>query len=202
MRKTLGMFVISFLTTTILLCNCGFGRISRDKTAGDNLSFETVKNGLPVNWYFNTAHSINQNFIYTPKEKVDFDIAVIDNNAKEGNNYLKFTVRKCGPGLRTYPGIFNEFEKSPGKTFRVGFWVKNKGCKYKVIVSAVRPKGGGPCKTTIVCDSVDNEEWRHLDLDQHICPSMDRLRFEVQILTPGTFMIDGISIDEQNPMKL
>jgi hypothetical protein len=61
---------------------------------------------------------------------------------------------------------------------------------------AVRPKGGGPCKAAVVCDSGDNTEWKHLVVEEKICATMDRLRIEVQIEQPGIFMIDGITIED------
>jgi hypothetical protein len=195
-RKWLGKGSMAIMAAAILLGTSGFGKIIRDKTAGDNLGFETVKKGMPVNWYFYTQESINNNILFKPKVSADFDVAVVSNGAKEGKNHLKYTIRNSGDGVRNHPGFFNEFIKLPGTTCRVGFWVINSGCKYIISVSAVRPKGGGPCKAAVVSDSTDNAKWKHIVVEEKICATMDRLRVEVQIEQPGIFMIDGITIED------
>ncbi len=195
-RRWLVNSTMSILVVAIMLGASGFGKMIRDKSAGDNLGFETVKKGMPVNWYFYTPESINNNNLFKPRVKADFDVAVVNNGAKEGKNYLKYTIRNSGDGVRNHPGFFNEYIKRPGTTCRVGFWVKNSGCKYTVNISAVRPKGGGPCKTALVCDSADNAEWKHIVVVEKICATMDRLRIEVQIEQSGVFSIDGITIED------
>ncbi len=186
--------IILLVSSTLFINGCNGSFIERqyEKEVGRNLGFEVVKNGLPVNWFFYTNKTIKK-----LDATADFDIIVDQNDVKEGKQSLKFEIRKCNTIGRFYPGFFKEFEETSGKKYNVSFWVKNYGCEFKVILSAVRATGGVPCEVKTISSDENINEWEQYVVEHKICEGMDRLRFEVVLQGSGTFQIDGIKIDKQ-----
>lgn len=178
----------------------GFSEVRRSRTAGDNLGFEILEKGKPVNWFFKTERVINSMSVHG--DVVEFECMVDTLDFKEGKRSLRYDLRRCSSNRENmrlyayYPGFFNEFDAEPGATYRVGFWIKNQGCEFTVRTSAVRAYGGGPCENHSFHADVDIPEWTHYSLDQTVCPTMDYLRIELDILSVGTFRIDGLTIEK------
>lgn len=193
---------IACISVFLLLNGCmfipgwGFSERSKDKAAGRNLGFELVKKGQPANWFFYTERVINHSINQKVKTPVDFDIISDTTDFIEGKKSLKFVVRQCDTEGIHYPGFFKEFDETPGATYKVSFWVKNAGSKFKVILSAVREMGGGPCEVKTISSGENINEWKKYTIERKICDDMKFLRFEVHIMKPGTFQIDGISIEK------
>lgn len=157
----------------------------RDESAGSNGSFESVKNGLPVNWCFYTPRTVGTG---------DFDIVVDTTEFKDGKQSLKFVVRACSPlGGKFSPGLFREYTASPGETYRVSCWVKNTGSRFVVTIRGVSVSGG--VEGTVVKSEERIDAWRLLEHRYTIPPKMIHLRFEVSVLAPGTFWIDDVRIE-------
>ena len=157
-----------------------------DKAAGVNGSFEVTKSGLPVNW-----------LVYTPKTvpSGDFDIVIDTKEFKEGKQSLKFVVRKCSDkGGRLSPGFCQEFSAKPGETYRVSFWVKNDGAEFIAKVGGVSATTGE--YSTIVKSKEAIGTWRQFSTKYTIPKGMKALRFELNILQPGTFWIDDLKLDK------
>jgi hypothetical protein len=187
-------FIILALSiiTTVLLDGCTpFSESITDKSAGMNGSFEHTKNGLPVNW-----------LLYTPKTvgTGDFDIIIDTTEFKDGKQSLKFLVRKCSAvGSWHSPGLDQEYDANPGETYNVSFWVKNIGSEFIVHISGVSAFKGqdGPVERSK--DTITT--WRLFEYKYTIPPKMERLRFEMNILHPGSFWIDDIRIEKINDNK-
>lgn len=154
-----------------------------------NGGFETLKNGLPVNWYY---------YSMKKESKGEFDLISDSILFKEGKRSLKFQVRACESigGWRS-PGFFEEFKVVPGETYKVSFWVNNQGCDYKVSVSTGMQGNPGPGKTIVRTKETD-AEWKYIEYSFSIPLSNDNIRFEVNILSPGTIRFDDIRIEGMN----
>ncbi len=157
-----------------------------DESAGMNGGFEITRNGLPVNW-----------LVYTPATipSGDYDLVIDTVDYREGKQSLKFVVRECSPtGGWHSPGFSQEFEAEAGTTYRVGVWVKNQGSRFRAKVGGVSAFEGE--YATIVESSDSLPDWRHYEHSFVMPEEFDRLRLEVNVLSPGTFWIDDIRISD------
>ncbi|TXB67136.1 hypothetical protein FRY74_02820 [Vicingus serpentipes] len=158
--------------------------VNNDKAAL-NGSFEVVKNNLPVNW-----------LVYTPEtvKKGNFDL-VIDSDAIDGKQSLKFIIRSCSEkGGWLSPGISQEIKVEPNKTYHIKCWIKNNNSKFRIKVDAIDAftKDVGP---TIESSETTNK-WTLHELTYTIPEKMDKLRLEINALQPGTLWIDHITIEK------
>lgn len=191
--------LLLFQDGCMLIPGHGFSEIRRDGNAGYNLGFEIVDRDMPVNWFFKTERVINH--WSKAGDVVDFDVVVDQHDAKEGVKSLRYVIHKCITSDQNmkyyayYPGFFNEFQLEPGGTYRVSFWVKNNGCEFEVITSAVKAKGGEYCASAIVRSDTAIHEWTRFSMVQELCPWMDNLRIEVNVKSPGVFQMDALSIE-------
>lgn len=154
--------------------------------AAVNGSFEITKAGLPGNWIFYKPRKSSQS---------DYEIELDPHDPVDGNQSLKFNVRKCSgkPG-RFSPGFTQEFKAAPGETWTVSFWAKNKGCKFSARAGAVRAFDGS-C-TPFVTSNETFETWRQFSTNITIPPGMTSIRWELTLLEPGTFWIDDLRIEK------
>ncbi len=177
------------------------GAMSESVTTGYNGGFEVTKSGLPVSWYF-----------YTPRTvpNADFDILMDKMDFKEGEQSLKFVVRKCeSTGGRLSPGFFNEFkidgfdrpgpfETKPGETYKISFWAKNAESEFVLKARGVSALEGD--KGVEIRSKESFNEWRRFECRYTIPPKM-WLRLELNVVQPGTFWIDDFQIVKVNAAK-
>ncbi len=184
------MKTIIFRTSSIVLlggCN-RFSETIQDKTAGMNGSFEVTESGLPVNW-----------LIYTPETipTGDYDLIIDTTEYKDGGQSLKFLVRECSStGGWHSPGLCQEYKAIPGETYRVSFWVKNDGSEFVIKIGGVSAHKGQ--YDTIVKSKETIDTWQQFEYTYTIPQKMNAIRFEMNILQPGTFWIDDIEIERIN----
>lgn len=155
-------------------------------SAGLNGDFEITVSGLPVNW-----------ILYTPKTvpDADFDLIIDTEEFKSGKQSLKFIVRECTQtGGWHSPGFTREIDAIPGANYRVTFWIKNAGSEYRFIVGGVSAKTGEYGVDMRSSESID--EWRKIEYDFKMPDSYKRLKFELNILKPGTIWIDDLKVEE------
>lgn len=155
-----------------------------DESVGMNGGFEVTRDGLPVNW-----------LVYTPATipSGDYDLVIDTVEYKEGKQSLKFVVRDCAPtGGWHSPGFSKEYEATAGATYLVGLWVKNESSRFRAKVGGVSAFEGE--YETIVQAGDSIPEWRHYEHLYTIPEEFDRLRLEVNVLSPGTFWVDDITI--------
>jgi len=197
--------VLVILTIAVLgfgLAGCGtisslldglFAQMSEeiyDKTVGMNGSFEVTESGLPVNW-----------LIYTPETipTGDYELIIDTTDYKDGKQSLKFLVRECSPAGGWYsPGFCQEYEAIPGELYRVSFWVKNEGSEFRVEIGGVSTFDGE--YETIVQSKEKIDTWKHFEYNYKMPleKKFDTIRFEMNILSPGSFWIDDIKIEGIN----
>lgn len=162
---------------------CALSEIREDPEAGMNGSFEVVRDGLPVNW-----------FVYTPDKAPsgDWDMVIDTVDPRSGRQSLQFVVREClADGGWHSPGLTQEFEADPGATYTVGFWVKNSGAVFRVNIGGVTATRGD--YITVHSDE-EIDAWRYLERSYTVGEDHDRLRFEFNVLRPGTVWIDDVTI--------
>ena len=160
-----------------------------DDSVGMNGGFEITESGLPVNW-----------FVYTPATipTGDYDLVIDTIEYKGGKQSLKFVVRDCSSvGGRHSHGFSKEYEATSGVTYLVGFWVKNDGAQFFARVGGVSTFGGE--YETIVQSSDTISAWRHNQHAYTMPEEFHRLRLEVNVLSPGTFWVDDITITATVP---
>jgi len=185
--KSYNYFLLGLL---LILTGCQqMSEVETDTSAGLNGGFEVSKKGLPVNW-----------LMYSPTTvpDADFEIELDKSIFKEGKQSLRFKVKKCSStGGWISPGFTNEFfgiGKFEGEgVYKLSFWIKNNGTKYRVNAGGVAPLKGD--MKVLVESAEEIEEWKYLEYKINI-PKDRHLKMELNILEPGTFWIDDIQIEK------
>ncbi len=184
-----------FLGFLIGLSGCsGVSETITDPDAGVNGSFEITKDGLPVNWTMYTPNTVPIG---------EFEILLDKDIVKEGNQSLRFNVRKCaerGGGFFS-PGFtnqFNEFVENAGSgSYKISYWVRNDSSRFMIKIGSVGGKGGGP--ETIIDKAQQIDEWQFFESEVHV-PEGQTPRMELSILAPGTFWIDDVRIQKMSEL--
>lgn len=179
--------ITSVITAILFLGGCSpMSEAFHDETAGLNGSFEVTKSGLPVNW-----------LLYTPKtvENSDFDLIIDTSEYKEGKQSLKFLVRNCeAKGGWISPGFCKEYVAVPGMPYVVSFWVKNNESEFIIRIGGVSAFDGK--YETIVKSNEKIDSWKYFEYT-YTMPAeeeFDRIRFELNVLSKGSFWVDDINI--------
>ncbi len=184
-----GMVVPAILISSFLFSGCTrMSETIRDQSAGMNGGFEIVASGLPVNWLLYTPGTIPTG---------DYDLIIDTNDFKEGRQSLQFFVRNCSAnGGWHSPGFSQQYDAIPGKKYKISFWVKNSGCEFIARIGCVSAFEGE--YETVIRTDVKIMEWEKYEY-QYTMPEdkkFDNIRFELNILQPGTFWIDDIRIED------
>ncbi len=160
-----------------------------DKSAGINGSFETLKNGVPVNWQLYSLKTL---------PNASFEITLDTTDSHEGVQSLKLDVSRCdSAGGWKSPGLASEFieaRKFEGpQNYRLSFWIKSSGVHYLVKAGGVSAKKG---KLRVLEDSRQIfPSWKGLHYDLRV-EEGQWLRFELNVLSPGQFWIDDFRIEK------
>lgn len=171
---------------SLVSCSRKMSESVHNEQAGFNGSFEYAENGMPANWLLYTARTTGSG---------DFDLVLDSIDPKDGTQSFKYVVRSCeSKGGRFSPGMAQEAAVEPGIKYRVSFWVKNEGTEYSVKLSAVNAFGAeqGPVHRS----SESTGEWTQHTYDYTIPASMNKLRFELNVLKPGVLSIDKVSVEK------
>lgn len=178
----------------------GFSESMYNKAAGENLSFESIKKGFPVNWYFKTERVINN--MSKEGDIVDFDLIIDSTDVKDGKYSLKYIVRKCNSTneymrlYEYYPGFFKYIVIPTGTKYRVSFWIKNNGCEFEILSGAVNSRDKPfKCENNKLILKENISEWKKYSITQNVCTGMDELQIDVSVKSVGTFQIDGFIIE-------
>lgn len=156
-----------------------------DNTKGMNGDFEHTRDGMPVNWQLYTAQTVPAG---------DFDILADSSDYKEGKRSLKLVVRECDTtGGWHSPGMAKQIKAKPGEVYHISFWVKNQGTTFRVNIAGVSATKGQA--ETIVQTGETIDDWKQYRYTYTIPEKMNALRFEMNVLQPGSFWIDDIRIE-------
>lgn len=172
------------------LCPCARGctplsESVSEPSAGLNGGFEVVREGLPAQW-----------LVYTPATVpgAEFAFALDEAERREGSRALRFDVEACGDegGWRS-PGLAQEIAVEPGATYDVSFWVRCDGSRWSAAWGGVDAKTGALERTdTSPCEEGD---WRRVEARYTVPERYDRLRFELNVLSPGRLWIDDVRVE-------
>lgn len=158
------------------------------ESAGFNGGFEIVESGLPVNWYFH----------YPPIKDRDVEISIDTTDAVEGRKSLRFVVHKADPaarGVRT-AGLFQVLPAESLRTYRVNFWLKNRGCTMRLLIRSEKASEAPPPNIEILGEAeTGTNTWRQFEYTYTVPETYGNIRFELNILQPGTLWIDGVRIE-------
>jgi hypothetical protein len=177
--------VIQAISILIYAAGCtGMSEFIKGDDDTMNGGFEVVKNGLPVNWYYYSPGTVPEGEFGITSDSLVF---------KEGKRSLKFSVRQCSSiGGRFSPGFFEDFSATAGETYKVSFWVKNEGCRFRVYLQSSE-YGKGSNQDTIVSTSENFKDWKYFETDFKV--RYNRIRIEANILGPGTIWFDDVRIE-------
>jgi hypothetical protein len=185
-RKTLAALIVSSLPVVLPLAGCTkMSELIEDDSVGMNGGFEQDSEGLPVNW-----------LVYTPETvpEGDFDILFDETDFKEGRQSLKFEVRACSStGGWHSPGIAQEYTAESAETYRVSLWIKSEGSDYRVRVGGVDAFTGE--YETVASSELAAEGWQHVEHRFTMPDEFETIRFELNVLSPGTLWVDDVRIE-------
>lgn len=168
-----------------------------DPAAGLNGGFEVVRpvrkvegarQGLPVNWYFHAKPLLNG----------DATLSFDREGAAEGTQALQLAVEKTDSvaGRRTV-GLFQVVPAEEGRNYRVAFRLRISGARAIVIArsenasAATSGRVGAFEETDAPADS-----WREVQWVYSVPEGYDNIRFELNVVRPGTLWLDDVRIEE------
>lgn len=176
---------ICILFILSIAISCKMSEHIVDDKAGFNGSFESEKNGVPINWITYTSKTAKY---------ANFRLYFDTKEAKDGKQCLRFDVKNCSDkGGRLSPGIAQEILVKEGETYRLTYWVKNKESNFRVVAKAVNANNEQFCYSLTSGETIN--EWTEKTAICAIGKSMTKLRIEVNILSPGAFWIDDIKVE-------
>lgn len=156
--------------------------------AGHNGGFEDHVDGMPTQWQLYTPATVPNS---------DFDLILDESEANEGRYSLHFNIRTCKrSGGWGSPGLAKEWFQPAGSRFRLRFQVKAIDCEWNARVGGVAPKEGEWQPLNVA--SADGD-WQGYQFDLQQPPQFSTARFELSILSPGKFWIDGFQVEVLNP---
>ncbi len=160
----------------------------KSESAGFNGSFEIEKSGLPVNWYI----------YYPPIKNGDAEISLDPMDAVEGSQSLKFIVHRADSrGGWTTAGLFQVRPAKAKTSYKVSFWLKNQGCKISLLIRSEKPKKAPPANRRVLgAQDTGTNTWRQFEYVYTVPNTYDNIRFELNIVQPGTLWIDDVRIEE------
>lgn len=175
------------IACVILLTACVPSVIERDPAAGFNGSYETVRSGLPVNWYVYRA----------PVEDGSTELSFDRTDVVEGKQSLKFVVHSASPE-RTFlnPGLFQVVPAKENTTYRVSFWLKSQEATVRVFIRSEKPNVSPPPDILLLGAAELSNTWQRFEHLYTIPEDHNNLRFELDILAPGTLWLDDVRIEE------
>ena len=179
----------SILLTTLVWPGCArMSEFIRKPSVGMNGGFEHTEAGLPVNWIVYSPSTIPTGNYELSFDKVEF---------REGKQAMRFIVDECSPtGGRHSPGITQEYRAKPGTSYKISFWIKNKGCDYVVSAGGVDTKTGQ--LKTVDSSQQSTSTWKFVTHELSLPRQFRRIRFELSIRSSGILWIDDVRIEPVN----
>jgi len=157
----------------------------KSESAGFNGSFEIEKSGRPVNWYI----------YYLPIKSGDAEVSFDTTDAIEGKQSLKFVVHRVG--RRWSAGLFQVIPAESKDTYKVSFWLKNQGCKVSLLLNSEKPKEAPSANRRALSEEETGiNTWRQFEYVYTVPETYNNIRFELDILKPGTLWIDDVRIEK------
>lgn len=163
--------------------------VARDEAAGFNGSFEVVADGLPANWR-----------VYDrPLVQGDAELTYDDGDAVDGAQSLEMVVHRAdGAGGWRDAGLFHSVDAEGGQSYRVSFWLKSRGSRVRLRVDSEKGdfrQPHEPIVETFDPQRAGAETWRRFEVTYTVPRDYRDIRFELNVLTPGTVWVDDVRIE-------
>ena len=192
-RVLLGASAILIAATILMVAvPAGCDRFSireKSESSGFNGSFEIEKSGLPVNWYI----------YYSPIRNGDAELSLDSMDAVEGRQSLKFIAHRgdarCG---WTTAGLFQVRPAKAKTSYKVSFWLKNQGCRIRLVIdseTADSREPRAPIREIIDAEMTGDDTWREFVYTYTVPAHYSNIRFELNVLEPGTLWVDDVRIE-------
>lgn len=79
----------------------------------------------------------------------------------------------------------------------MSFWLKNIGCEVRLRIRSEKPKVAPPGILEVLGErELGTNEWRRFEYVYTVPETYCNIRFEVNILQPGTLWIDDVRIED------
>ena len=91
------------------------------------------------------------------------------------------------------PGFTKQFDAEPGNTYKLSFWIKNKGAEFQVSAGGVSPTSGE--MKILLRSNQQIEKWKQFKYEVPVGEAFSQIRTEVNVLQPGVFWIDDIQFE-------
>lgn len=179
--------IAALLAAVAVLSGCMNVTHEKDASAGINGGFEIARSGIPVNWIIERNTSDEQ----------DAEISIDTTDKVEGKQSLKFVVHRFGP-----PSEYRQWSVAqvlPAqslRTYRVSFWLKNRGCRVKRVYRSLQAKASGPGVETLSEAEMGTDTWRQFEFTHTIPEGSSNIRFSLGIDQACTLWIDDVRIEE------
>jgi len=110
----------------------------------------------------------------------------------DGVQSLKMLVHRADPddGARG-PGLFQVTEAQAGQAFRVSFWVKNRGCRFRLRIDSETPESReprNPIREIIDAETTGDDIWRQFVYTYTVPEHYGNIRFELNVVAPRDVM--------------
>jgi hypothetical protein len=168
-----------------------------DEAAGPNGGFEVVRpirgvdgapEGLPVNWYFYAKPLLEG------RARLTLD----RNDPAEGLQSLHLAVEETDSvAVRRTGGLFQVFPAIAGRNYRVSFRMKIAGARAIVMVRSESVSAATEGRVAAF-DETDApaDAWRAFQWVYTVPEGYDNLRFELNVVRPGSLWLDDVRIEE------
>ena len=159
-----------------------------DTSAGINGGFEIERSGVPVNWIIE-RNTFNEE---------DAEISIDTEEKVEGEQSLRFAVHNLGPNSESRQwSVGQVFPARSLRTYRVSFWLRNRGCRVTRIYRSDAETSSGPGMVETLGEAeMGTDTWRQFEFTHTIPEESSNLRFALIIHQACTLWIDDVRIEE------
>lgn len=182
--------LVLFLIGLSFFCSCSkpLSKYYPDDHMENNGNFEEVYNGIPLNWLVYTEETTGIGH---------YSISADSLVKKSGTYSLKFDVEQCSSkGGRFSPGIAQERIAESGEKLKISFWALNEGTTFETRIHGVSAKRSDDGITFKNSDTF--HEWKCFEYEYTMPKNMKLLRIEFNVLSPGKFWLDDVSVVSTN----
>jgi len=178
--------VVIIGTTATLLTSCQRDQLSKsDPAAGLNGSFETTRDGYPVNWAF----------FPNPESNTSFQAVLDSENVVDGKHSLKLIVKQNDKttGFRS-----RRIPVQSGKKYRLAMLVKTDGCSLKVnrIVQDISGKKNLRSNIIVNTEKRPSAKWENYEETLSVAEGESYLLLIFLIDGTGTLWCDNVQLEE------
>jgi len=168
-----------------------------NEAAGFNGGFEVVQpvrgmdaapQGLPANWYFHAK----------PLLEGDAFLSLDPAGPPEGGRSLRLDVQEADSvaGART-TGLFQVVPARPLGSYRVGFSLKIRDARALIVIRSENASEATQGRVQAFDEEhTGRDTWRRFEYVYSVPEGFENIRFELNVIRPGTVWLDDVGIEE------